>query len=123
VGQRRDPTGVDGSTVVALEQGGVIAPKLFRRLVGFPGDTGRDLSEFKSWLASEKPEQLVDLDDDSTFTHLDNVIEVTGSQVIPERSGGWLWVGPEPPGARSGCSSSSCRTEADAGNLRGCGCR
>jgi endonuclease YncB( thermonuclease family) len=74
-------TGVDGSTVAALEQGGVIAPKLFRRLVEFHGDTGRDLSEFRSWLATEKPEQLVDLDDNANFTHLDNVIEVTGSQV------------------------------------------
>jgi hypothetical protein len=59
----------------------VIAPKLFRRLVEFHGDSGRDLSKFRSWLATEKPEQLVDLDDDSNFTHLDNVIEVTGSQV------------------------------------------
>ncbi|MGD9525566.1 MAG: hypothetical protein AB7V44_02135 [Pseudonocardia sp.] len=74
-------TGVDGSSVAALEQGGVIAPKLFRRLVEFHGDTGRDLGEFRSWLATEKPEQLVDLDDDANFTHLDNVIEVTGTQV------------------------------------------
>jgi hypothetical protein len=34
-----------------------------------------------SRLATERPEQLVDLDDDSSFTHFDNVIEVTGSQV------------------------------------------
>jgi hypothetical protein len=59
----------------------VIAPKLFRRLVEFHGDSGRDLSKFRSWLATEKPDPLVDLDDDSNFTHLDNVIEVTGSQV------------------------------------------
>lgn len=74
-------TGVNGSTVAALEQDGVIAPKLFRRLVEFHGDTGRNLGEFTQWLATEKPEQLVDLDDDANFTHLDNLIDVTGDQV------------------------------------------
>jgi hypothetical protein len=74
-------TGVDGSTTAALEQGGVIVPKLFRRLVEFHGDTGRDLNEFIHWLATEKPEQVVDLDDDANFTHLDNLIEVAADQV------------------------------------------
>ena len=74
-------TGVDGSTAAALEQGGVIVPKLFRRLVEFHGDTGRDLDEFIHWLATEKPEQVVDLDDDANFTHLDNLIEVAADQV------------------------------------------
>ena len=45
------------------------------------GDTGGDLGEFRSWLATEKPEQIVILDDDANFTHLDNVIEVTADQV------------------------------------------
>jgi hypothetical protein len=71
--------------VAALEQDGVIAPKLFRRLVEFHGDSGRDLSKFRSWLATEKPDPL-DLDDDSNFTHLDNVIEVTGPSSSTEAS-------------------------------------
>jgi hypothetical protein len=45
------------------------------------GDTEGDLGEFRSWLATEKPEQIVDLDDDANFTHLDNLIEVGGNQV------------------------------------------
>ena len=73
-------SGVDGSTVGALEQGGVIAPKLFRRLVEFHGRTGRDLADFVRWLSDEKPEQVLDLDDDN-FTHLDTLVEVAGSQV------------------------------------------
>jgi len=68
-------TGVDGSTVIALEEDGVVIPKLFRRLVEFHGDHGRDLAAFKPWLATEKPEQIVDLDDNTNFTHLDNLVE------------------------------------------------
>lgn len=74
-------TGVDGSTVIALEEDGVVIPKLFRRLVEFHGDQERDLAAFKPWLATEKPEQIVDLDDNTNFTHLDNLVEVTGNQV------------------------------------------
>nr|MBA2416110.1 hypothetical protein [Geodermatophilaceae bacterium] len=74
-------TGVDGSTVAALEEGGVVIPKLFRRLVEFHGNPGRDLADFNHWLATDKPEQIVDLDDNTNFTHLDNLVEVTGDQV------------------------------------------
>ncbi len=77
----RTLTGVDGSTVAALEEGGVVIPKLFRRLVEFHGNPGRDLADFNHWLATDKPEQIVDLDDNTNFTHLDNLVEVTGDQV------------------------------------------
>lgn len=73
--------GVDGSSVAALEQSGVIVPKLYRRLVEYHGTAGQDLAGFKDWLATEKREQLVDLDDASNFTHLDNLVEVDGDQV------------------------------------------
>lgn len=74
-------TVTDNATRVLVEQGGVIMPKLFRRLIEFHGDSGRNLADFKAWLAEEKPEQVVDLDDNANFTHLDNLVEVNGSQV------------------------------------------
>lgn len=76
--QDRTRTGIDGSSVPALEQGAAVWPKLYRRLVKFHGDQGRDLSE---WLATEKPEQVLDLDDDVNFTHFDNLVAVGGDQV------------------------------------------
>lgn len=95
--QDRTQTGADGYSVPALEQSGVIWPKLYRRLVEFhsnpdanhdggqDGDRnagpGRDLVGFLEWLATEKPEQVLDLDDDANFTHFDNLITVDGNQV------------------------------------------
>ena len=73
--------GVDGSSLDTLEQSGVIIPKVFRGLVEFHGDSGRNLADFTAWLADEKPEQIVDLDDDANFTHVDNIVAVNGSQV------------------------------------------
>jgi hypothetical protein len=78
--------GVDSSSADALEQAGVIMPKLFRRLIEFHGGTGRNLAEFTAWLAEEKPEQVVDLDDEANFTHLDNLVEVNGNQIRITRS-------------------------------------
>jgi hypothetical protein len=54
--------------------------KLYRRLVEFHGDTARDLAEFMGWLAAEKPEQVLDLDDDANFTHPDNLVQVAGTR-------------------------------------------
>ena len=89
--QDRTQTGVDGSSVPALEQGGVMWPKLYRRLVEFHGNPdpdsdrdggpGRDLAGFGEWLATEKAEQVLDLDDDANFTHIDNLVAVDGNQV------------------------------------------
>ena len=64
-----------------LEQSGVLWPKLFRRLVEFHGETGRHLADFTHWLATEKPEQVVDLDDEANFTHLDSLVDVDGHRV------------------------------------------
>ena len=60
-------------------------PKLYRRLVELHGDQngnqGRDLTEFGEWLATQKPEQVLDLDSDANFTHCDNLVAVDGDQV------------------------------------------
>jgi hypothetical protein len=74
-------TGVEASSVAVLEQTGVIFPKLFRRLVEFHGDTGRDLADFPGWLATEKPEQVLDLDE-ANFTHLDNLVGIESVAMI-----------------------------------------
>jgi hypothetical protein len=57
----------------------VVIPKQFRRLVEFHSDADRDLEVFKPWLATEKPEQILDLDEDANYIHLDSLIEVTGT--------------------------------------------
>jgi endonuclease YncB( thermonuclease family) len=83
--QDRTRAGIDGSSVPALEQGAVVWPKLYRRLVEFHGDQngnqGRDLTEFGEWLATQKSEQVLDLDSDANFTHFDNLVAVDGEQV------------------------------------------
>ena len=87
--QDRTRAGADGSSVPALECGGVIWPKLYQRLVEFHGDRdldldhdqGRDLTGFLTWLNTEKSEQVLDLDNDANFTHLDDLVEVDGDQV------------------------------------------
>ncbi len=104
----RTLTGVDGSTVAALEEGGVVIPKLFRRLAEFHGNPGRDLAAFKPWLATEKPEQIVDLDDNTNFTHLDNLVEVTGNRVRLTRPAHRLVIiGEGAPGSLTTPPSSS----------------
>ena len=72
-------SGVDGSSIAALERDGVIFPKLFRRLVEYHATVGDDLAGFRPWLA-ELGEQVLDLDT-MNFTHLDNVVAVHTNQV------------------------------------------
>lgn len=73
---------VDASTIAALEESGVTWPKLYRRLIEFhQQQPNRDLTDFVEWLGTEKPEQVLDLDNNANFTHLDDLIEVTGNKV------------------------------------------
>lgn len=63
-----------------LEAKGVVFPKLFRRLTSYLGEgTGAGVAGFLPWLAATK-EQVLDLSTNS-FTHLDNVLAVTGGKV------------------------------------------
>jgi hypothetical protein len=62
-----------------LDRDGVVFPKLFRRLSEFLKVSGNRLSGFEEWLA-DKREEVLDLTT-SSFTHLDNVIEVKKGKV------------------------------------------
>jgi endonuclease YncB( thermonuclease family) len=78
--QDRSQTGLAVTNQVALEQQGVLFPKLFRRLSEFltqPQAGG--LGGFLPWLAVSE-EQVLDLPA-GNFTHFDNVVAVEGDQV------------------------------------------
>jgi hypothetical protein len=72
-------TGVDASSVASLAQGGVVFPKLFRRLVEFFAHGNATLAGFLEFLAGKR-EQVLDLDT-RNFTHFDNVLAVQGTTV------------------------------------------
>lgn len=62
-----------------LERDGVIFPKLFRRLTEFLTEPQSSLAGFFAWLA-DTDERVLDLAQ-NTFTHFDNLVEVTGGKV------------------------------------------
>jgi len=75
----------------------VVIPK--PAIGGVPGDRRRDLEAFKPWLATPKPEQIIDLDDNTNSTHLDRLVEVSGSRVrlIDDGMGSGFRSGGAPP--------------------------
>jgi endonuclease YncB( thermonuclease family) len=76
----KSQTGARAVTQQDLETKGVVFPKLFRRLTSYIGaGTGGGVAGFLPWLAATK-EQVLDLSTNS-FTHLDNVLAVSGSKV------------------------------------------
>ncbi len=78
----RTNSGLTVSTLPALEQDGVLFPKLFRRLGDYlknhPGPAG-----FLAWLAQSQ-EQVLDLTNTS-FTHFDNLLTVSGNTISMQR--------------------------------------
>jgi endonuclease YncB( thermonuclease family) len=75
----RSDSGLAVASQTDLEQGGVIFPKLFRRLSDFLGQQPGGLGGFLPWLAATD-EQVLDLTVNN-FTHFDNVLDVQGTTV------------------------------------------
>ena len=80
----RTTAGLSVTSQAQLEAGGVIYPKLFRRLTDYLAETGGGLAGFNAWLAA-KGERVEDTDPNSaTFgnhTGFDNMVRVQGNTV------------------------------------------
>jgi hypothetical protein len=74
----RTTSGFDVQGIADLTDRHVILPKLFRRLAEFLGDGG-SVSGFKTFLANRL--EGVTIISRAHFTHLDTVVEVSGSTV------------------------------------------
>ena len=75
----KSQTGLVVNNQADLEMGGVIFPKLFRRLTDYLAAKQGPLADFPAWLAA-KWELVLDLRA-LNFTHLDNLIKVQGNKV------------------------------------------
>ena len=83
-GADRTRKGVAVSVQADLERDGVIFPKLFRRLTSYLGDGNTTLDAFEAFLAKSH-EQVVDLKDNSNFTHFDTLVKVKANTVSMTR--------------------------------------
>lgn len=76
--QDKTTTGVDASSVAAIEDREIMLPKLFRRLVAFMG-SGGSVAGFKQYLTSH-PDPVTFLPN-GHFTNLDTFVEVQSDTV------------------------------------------
>ena len=76
--QDKTKSGVDASSVTALQDREIMLPKLFRRLIAFMG-SGGSVAGFKQVLATH-PDPVIELKT-GHFTNLDTFIDVQGDQV------------------------------------------